>query len=128
MQKVQLIGRLGADPDVRQTTSGIPVANVRLATNENYTNKQGDKVTHTEWHRIVFFSRMAETMGAYAKSGRLIYVEGKNRTRKYTDKDGIDRYVTEIVATNMNFLDSKPDKGVPDTSADIPLPDEEVPF
>ena len=108
INKVILIGNLGNDPEVRYTPNGIAVANVTLATSEAYRDKQsGELHDRTEWHRLVFFGRLAEIVGEYLKKGSKIYVEGSLRTRKWQDKNGIDRYTTEIIANEMHILDSR---------------------
>lgn len=108
LNKVTLIGRLGADPEIRYMPSGGAVANIGLATNLNWKDKQtGEKKESTEWHRVVFFDRLAEIAGEYLKKGSLIYVEGRLKTRKWQDQSGHDRYTTEIVATEMKMLDSR---------------------
>ena len=108
INKVILIGNLGNDPDVRYTAGGSPVANVTLATSTSWRNKEtGDQEERTEWHRIVFFSRLAEIVSEYLQKGSKIYVEGRLQTRKWQDRDGNDRYTTEVVANEMQMLDSK---------------------
>jgi single-strand DNA-binding protein len=108
INKVILIGNLGNDPDVRYTSGGSPVANVSLATAESWRDKEtGDMQERTEWHRVVFFSRLAEIVEKYLRKGSKIYVEGRLQTRKWQDRDGNDRYSTEIVANGMEMLDSK---------------------
>ena len=108
VNKVILIGRLGQDPEIRYTPSGGAVANVTLATSEQWKDKQsGDKQERTEWHRVVFFNRLAEIVGEYLKKGSQVYVEGRLQTRKWQDKEGNDRYTTEIVAGEMQMLDSR---------------------
>lgn len=105
VNKVILIGNLGADPEVRYMPSGGAVANVRLATNESWKDKQsGEMQERTEWHRVVFFGRLGEVVGEYLKKGSQVYVEGRLQTRKWQDKDGQDRYTTEIVANDMQML------------------------
>lgn len=105
LNKVILIGRLGADPEVRYMPSGSAVANLRLATNDGYKDRQsGQFVENTEWHRVVLFGRLAEIAGQYLKKGRLVYVEGRIRTSKWQDQQGQDRYTTEIVANEMQLL------------------------
>jgi single-strand DNA-binding protein len=104
VNKVLLIGRLGGDPEVRYTTNGGAVANFNLATNENWTDKNGQKQERTEWHRIVIWGKMAELCGQYLSKGRQAYVEGRLQTREWNDKDGNKRYTTEIVAQNIQFL------------------------
>ena len=108
LNKVMLIGRLGADPEVRFMPSGGSVATIRLATSRRWKDKQtGERKEETEWHRVVFFSRLAEIAGEYLKKGSQVYVEGRIRTQKWQDQDGQDRYTTEIVADSMNMLDSR---------------------
>ena len=108
VNKVTLIGNLGADPEVRYTAGGSAVANVRLATAESWRDKEtGDQQERTEWHRIVFFSRLAEIVGEYLKKGSQVYIEGRLQTRKWQDRDGNDRYTTEIVANEMQMLGSR---------------------
>ena len=108
VNKVILIGRLGQDPEVRYTPSGSAVANANLATSEQWKDKQsGERQERTEWHRLVFFGRLAEIVGEYCRKGSQIYVEGRLQTRKWQDKDGQDRYTTEIVAGEMQMLDSR---------------------
>lgn len=104
INKVILIGRLGNDPDVRYTASGGAVTTVSLATSEKWTDKQGQPQSRTEWHRVVFFGKLAEVAGQYLKKGSQIYVEGSIRTSKYTDKNGIERYSTDINANEMQML------------------------
>lgn len=104
LNKVQIIGNLGADPDTRTTQSGNSVANLRVATNERV--KRGDSwEDHTEWHTVACFGRTAENVSRYLRKGSKVYVEGKLRTRKWTDRDGNDRYSTEIIADDIKFLD-----------------------
>lgn len=108
VNKVLLIGNLGNDPEVRYTPSGSAVANITLATSESWRDKQsGELQERTEWHRVVFFNRLAEIVGEYLRKGSKIYVEGSLRTRKWQDKNGLERYTTEIVATEMHMLDRK---------------------
>lgn len=106
MNQVTLIGRLGKDPVVRTLPDGGAVANMSIATDESFKNQQGTKVDKTEWHSVVAFGKLAETCSDYLKKGRLICAQGKLRTRDWTDKDGIKRYTTEVVMSNMHFLDS----------------------
>jgi single-strand DNA-binding protein len=107
MNKVLLIGRLGADPEIRYTPDGTMVTNFRLATDESYKSKAGEKVQRTEWHKIVTFRKLAEICGNYLTKGKLVYVEGRIQTRAWEDKEGVKRYTTEIIASNMQMLDSK---------------------
>lgn len=108
LNKVTLIGRLGADPEVRYTANGDAVANISLATNFKWKDKlTGEKKETTEWHRVVFFNRLAEIAGEYLKKGAQVYVEGRLKTNKWQDAQGHDRYTTEIIATEMKMLDSR---------------------
>ena len=112
VNKVILIGNLGNDPEIRYTPSGSAVANLSLATSETWRDKQtGELQDRTEWHRIVFFNRLAEIVGEYLKKGSKIYVEGTLRTRKWQDKTGMDRFTTEIIASEMHMLDSRGNGG-----------------
>lgn len=106
MNKTMLIGRLGANPDIRKLKSGEAVANISLATDESYKDKDGNKVKATEWHRVVVYGKLAEICGDYLKKGRLVLFEGKNKTREWTDKDKVKRFTTEIIASNMQMLDN----------------------
>ena len=115
LNKVMLIGNLGADPEVRYMPSGGAVTNLRLATSERWKDKQtGENQERTEWHRIVLFNRQAEIAGEYLRKGSKIYIEGSLRTNKWQGQDGQDRYTTEIVAREMQFLDSKQSGGTAD--------------
>ena len=108
VNKVILIGNLGADPEVRYVPGGSAIANVNIATSDSWKDKQtGENQERTEWHRVVFFSRLAEIVGEYLKKGAKVYVEGSLRTRKWQDKNGQDRYTTEIVANTMQMLDGR---------------------
>ena len=110
VNKVILVGRLGKDPEVRYTASGSAVANITLATSESWKDRNTDEMQErTEWHRVVFFSRLAEIVGEYLHKGRQIYVEGRLQTRKWQDQSGNDRYTTEIVANEMQMLGSRGD-------------------
>ena len=114
VNKAILVGNLGRDPEVRYSPNGQAVANVTLATSESWKDKtSGEKQEKTEWHRVVFFGRLAEIAGEYLKKGAQIYVEGRLQTRKWTDKDGHDRYTTEIVANDMQMLGSRGGAGAP---------------
>ncbi len=105
VNKVILVGNLGADPEVRYTPSGSAVANVSIATTDQWKDKQtGENQEKTEWHRVVFFNRLAEIVAEYLKKGRQVYVEGRLQTRKWQDQSGQDRYTTEIVANEMQML------------------------
>jgi single-strand DNA-binding protein len=108
VNKVILIGHAGKDPEVRYTASGSAVANVAIATNEVWKDKQSsESQERTEWHTVVFYGRLAEIAGEYLRKGRQVYVEGRLQTRKWQDKNGQDRYTTEIVATEMKLLGSR---------------------
>lgn len=107
VNKAILVGNLGKDPEVRYMPSGEAIANVTLATTDTWKDKSGAKQERTEWHRVSFFGRSAEVVGEYLKKGSQIYVEGRIQTRKWQDKDGQDRYTTEIVADRMQMLGGK---------------------
>ena len=108
VNKVILVGNLGKDPEVRYMPSGNAVANVTLATTDSWKDKQsGEKQERTEWHNVVFYSRLAEIVGEYLKKGSQVYVEGRLQTRKWQDKSGNDRYTTEIIASDMQMLGSR---------------------
>lgn len=109
LNKVQIIGHLGADPDQRFMPSGKAVTNIRIATSETWKDKQtGDKKEKTEWHSVVAFEKLAEIMAEYLRKGSLVYIEGKLQTRKWQDKEGKDRYTTEIIAQQLQMLGGKP--------------------
>jgi single-strand DNA-binding protein len=112
VNKVIIVGNLGRDPEVRYTPNGSAVCNVSVATTRSWKNKEsGDKSEETEWHRVVFYDKLAEIAGEYLKKGRSVYVEGRLKTRKWTDKDGVEKYTTEIVATDMQMLGSREGMG-----------------
>jgi single-strand DNA-binding protein len=105
VNKVIIIGNLGKDPEVRYLPSGSAICNITMATSRQWKDKtSGERQEETEWHRITFFDRLAEIAGEYLKKGRPVYVEGRLKTRKYTDKDGVEKYTTEIVAAEMQLL------------------------
>lgn len=105
INKVIIVGNLGADPETRYTTSGSAITTISVATSESWKDKQsGEQQERTEWHRVKFFGRLAEIAGEYLKKGRQVYVEGSLRTDKYTGKDGIERYTTDIIANEMQML------------------------
>ncbi len=104
VNKVILIGNLGRDPETRYTTGGDAVTNLRIATTEAWKDKSGEKQEKTEWHTVVLFGRQAEIAGEYLKKGRPVYIEGRLQTRKWTDKEGVEKYSTEIVADRMQLL------------------------
>ena len=104
VNKVILIGNLGRDPETRYTTGGDAVTNLRIATTETWKDKSGEKQEKTEWHTVVLFGRQAEVAGEYLKKGRPVYIEGRLQTRKYTDKEGVEKYSTEVVGDRMQLL------------------------
>jgi single-strand DNA-binding protein len=137
INKAILVGRLGADPEVRYTPDGTMVTNFRIATDEQWKDKNGEKVQKTEWHRIVTFGKLAEISGRYLTKGKLVYLEGRIQTRNWEDKEGNKRSTTEIVASNMQMLDSKGGQKGADGSQEEPplphpgtgpLPEDDVPF
>lgn len=107
VNKVILVGNLGKDPEVRYMPSGDAITNITLATTDSWKDKNGEKQEKTEWHRVAFFGRLAEIAGEYLKKGSQVYVEGRLQTRKWQDKEGQDRYTTEIVADRMQMLGSR---------------------
>jgi single-strand DNA-binding protein len=107
VNKVILIGNLGKDPETRYLPSGDAVTNISLATSETWKDRNGEKQEHTEWHRVAFFGKQAEIAGEYLKKGSPVYVEGRIRTRKWQDKEGQDRYSTEIIADRLQLLGSR---------------------
>ena len=128
LNKVQLIGHLGADPESRFTTSGSAVTNFNLATNESWRSAEGDTKEKTEWHRVVLFGKMAETAAEFMKKGQLIYVEGRLQTRSWEDKEKVKRYTTEILCDNFTMLGRKSDNVGTDSSAKAPEQDDDLPF
>jgi single-strand DNA-binding protein len=134
INKVILIGNLGADPEVRYTQNGTAVANFRIATTETW-KREGEKEEQTEWHRIVTFGRLAEICGEYLSKGSKVYIEGRLQTRKWEDRDGNPRYTTEVVAREMKMLSPRGEGGQAGGYKDEepPLPDippmeDDVPF
>ena len=136
VNKVILIGNLGQDPEVRHMPNGNAVANVTVATSESWKDKNtGETQERTEWHRVVFFRRLAEIVGEYLKKGSKVYVEGRLQTRKWQDQSGQDRYTTEILADQMQMLDSRGDNQAapaPQPAAAPPMPEggfsDDIPF
>jgi single-strand DNA-binding protein len=139
INKVILIGHLGADPDIRYLPNGDAVANVRVATSESWRDKQtNESKEHTEWHSIIFFKKLAEIVGEYLRKGAKIYIEGRLQTRKWQDKSGVDHYKTDIISNVMQMLDTKESNTLKSTnqnasvSEPIPLSDNEfnddIPF
>jgi single-strand DNA-binding protein len=118
VNKVILIGNLGKDPEVRHLENGRAVANFSIATSETYKNKQGERVTNTEWHNVVLWTPLAEIAEKFLKKGGQVYIEGKLTTRSWDDQEGNKRYTTEVVGNNITLLGSKPDgAGAPAQSA-----------
>lgn len=111
LNKVMIIGRLGRDPELKYAASGMPIANLRIATDESYVDRDGNKVERTEWHTVVVFQRAAENCANYLAKGSLVYVEGSLQTRKWQDQQGQDRYSTEVKAQRVQFLDRKGSQG-----------------
>lgn len=136
VNKVILVGNLGADPDLKYTPSGQPVCNFSLATNESWKDKNGDKQERVEWHRIVVWGKSGEAAAKYLTKGRQAYIEGRIQTRTYEDKDGVKRYVTEIIANDVQFLggggggDSggDRDRGRSDAPPPSTSQDDDIPF
>lgn len=112
VNKVILIGNVGADPDVRYLDGGVAVANIRLATTERYKNKNGENIDQTEWHNVVLWRGLAEIVEKYVKKGMRLYIEGRLRTRSWDDQNGIKRYTTEIFADNMQMLSRADDNNM----------------
>lgn len=139
LNKVMLIGNLGRDPEVRYTTSGQGVASFSVATTDKFKNKSGDMEERTEWHNVVLWGKLAEIAKEYLAKGRPVYIEGRLQTRKWQDKDGRDRYTTEVVGDRMQMLGSRGDGGragsrggsEPTAAYDDPVSynqDDEIPF
>ena len=133
INKVILIGTMGRDPEMQYSASGTAVCTISVATSESWKDKSGEKVEKTEWHRVVAFQKLAEIMGKYLVKGSTLYIEGKLQTRKWQDKDGADRYTTEIVARDMQMLGSKPAESKPEgfrkeKEPDPGFDDDDIPF
>ncbi|VAV85826.1 Single-stranded DNA-binding protein [hydrothermal vent metagenome] len=135
VNKVILVGRLGADPEIRYTPSGAAVANFTLATSENWKDKDGNKQEKTEWHKIVVFAKLAEICGQYLNKGKQIYIEGRIQTRSWEDREGNKKYTTEIVANQMQMLGSPGQNqqqaapaGAPKASENDPPELDDIPF
>ncbi|MBN1480222.1 single-stranded DNA-binding protein [candidate division KSB1 bacterium] len=120
LNKVMLIGRLGQDPELKYTPSGSAVCTISMATNTSYKAQDGNMVENTEWHRVVFWRKAAESVAQYLKKGSRIYVEGKLATRSWDDQNGVKRYTTEITADQFSFLDSPRDSGGPSSAPQMP--------
>jgi len=128
VNKAMIIGNLGNDPEMNNLPSGDAVANLSIATSESWKDKNtGEKVEKTEWHRVVAFGRLAEIMGQYLNKGSKVFIEGSLQTRKWQDKNGNDRYTTEIKAKEMQMLD-KAESGVSRVAAPKSEPSDEIPF
>jgi single-strand DNA-binding protein len=140
VNKVILIGNLGANPELRYTQGQQAVANLRLATTEKWTDKSGQKQEATEWHRVVVWGKQAEIVGQYLTKGRQVYIEGSIRTRQWQDQQGQKRYTTEIVARNVQMLGGRGERSPEGTEATVPPdesairedfgggPDDDIPF
>lgn len=127
VNKAILVGNLGADPESRQTNSGSTVTNLRLATNERRKNAAGEWDDHTEWHRVVCFGRTAENAAKYLSRGRKVYVEGRISSRKWTDKEGRERYTTEVVCDTLHFLGGQSDAQRSQSAAPAARPISDLP-
>lgn len=127
INKAIIIGNLGADPELRHTTSGQPVCEMRVATNESWIDKSGEKQERTEWHRIIVWGKQGELAAKYLAKGRKVYVEGRIQTREWQDKDGNKRYTTEIVAQTVQFLDSRGSGGGGGWDGPPPPQDDDAP-
>ena len=127
VNKVILIGNLGRDPEVRYLDSGVAVANFSLATTENYKNKEGERVSQTEWHNIVLWRGLAEVAEKWLKKGSSVYIEGKIRNKKWEDKEGNTRYTTEILGDNMTMLGKKDDNSSDAPESTVTTAEESVP-
>jgi len=137
LNKVMLLGNLGADPEIRYTPSGTAVANFQMATHERWTSKDGEKQERTEWHRVVAWRRLGEIAGEYLHKGNAVFVEGRNQTRQWEDRDGNKRYTTEVIATNLQLLGNggganRPpahgDEDAPEYEGPADTPDDDIPF
>ena len=117
VNKVIIVGNLGADPELRYTNSGTAVANFRIATNDRWTDKSGESQEKTEWHSIVAWSKLGEICGKYLKKGRPVYIEGRLQTRSWEDQSGNKRYTTEIIAQNMQMLGGRGDSPAAETGS-----------
>ncbi len=127
VNKVILVGNLGANPEVRFTQGGTSVANLRIATTERWTDKNGQRQEATEWHRVVLWGKQAELAGQYLTKGRQVYVEGRIRTRQWQDKQGQTRYTTEIVGQNLQFLGGRGERAPEESGATVPPDESAVP-
>ena len=134
VNKVILVGNLGADPEVRYTPSGTSVANFRIATSEQWTNKDGEKAARTEWHKIVAWGRLGEICGEYLHKGKQVYIEGKLQTKSWEDRDGNKRYTTEVIAHTMQMLGPAAKGGTAEMDErlteeePVTVPEDDIPF
>jgi single-strand DNA-binding protein len=136
VNRVFLIGRLGRDPEIRHTTSGSAVANFSLATDERWTDAEGNRQTRTEWHNIVAWRKLADICGQYLRKGRLVFIEGRIQTREWDDRDGNKRRTTEIIASNMQMLggrgqgeeSAEPQRQKEQNDMEIGITDDDIPF
>lgn len=133
MNQATIIGRLGADPEVRFLPDGNPVANIRIATDERFKTRDGESVKRTEWHRCVLFGAVAKTAQQYLSKGRLVMVQGRLQTREWVAQDGIKRYTTEIIGQALQFLDSAPkelsnDQAPTPSSFEAQPAEDDIPF
>ncbi len=128
LNKVLLIGHLGADPESRFTTSGSAVTNFNLATNESWKSNEGDTKEKTEWHRVVVFGKLAETAAEYMKKGQLVFVEGRLQTRSWEDKDNVKKYTTEVLCDSFTMLGRKGDDSGGSSKAQSTDQDDDLPF
>ena len=127
VNKVILVGNLGRDPEVKYLDNGVAVAKLSLATTESYKNKEGERVSQTEWHNVVLWRGLAEVAEKYLKTGASVYIEGKIKTRKWEDKEGVTKYRTEILGDNMTMLGKKNDNSSDATESIVPTAEENVP-
>ena len=130
MNKAMIIGNLGNDPELRHTQNQTPVATFSVASTERWKDSDGNKQEHTEWHRVVVWKGLAEVCNEHLSKGSKVFIEGKLRTRKWTDQDGNIRYSTEIVVRDLEMLGGRQEnsESVPDDGMDIPLPENDIPF
>lgn len=136
VNKVMLVGNVGNDPEVRYTNDSLAIANLSIATSEVWKDKLGNKQEKTEWHRVVMFGKSAEIVRDYVKKGTKLFVEGSLRTRKWEDKNGVERYTTEIVSNDFQMLDSRSEVSSDPTQGHVPNPstasdeliDDDIPF
>lgn len=128
LNKVMLIGALGKDPDIRYTAAGQAVGNFSMATSEKFKNKAGEWEERTEWHNVTLWGKLAEIAGEYLTKGKQVYIEGRLQTRKWQDKDGNDRYTTEIVGDKMQMLSPKGESRQAESYEEPPFQDDDIPF